>query len=38
MLKSLESLVCQQANYIEKMEENLYAHEQFGEVSLIRSR
>ena len=38
MIKSLESLVCQQANYVEKMEENLYAVDQFRKVSLIRFR
>ena len=31
----IESLVSQQANYIEKMEENLYAVDQFRKVSLI---
>ncbi len=38
MLELLESLVCQQASYVEKMEENQYAVDQFREVSLIRSR
>ena len=38
MLELLEWLVCQQANYVEKIEENQYAVDQFWEVSLIRSR
>lgn len=38
MLELLEWLVCQQADYVEKMEENQYAVDQFWEVSLIRSR
>jgi hypothetical protein len=38
MLELLELLMCQRANYVEKMEDNQYAVEQFREVSLIRSR
>lgn len=38
MLEMPAWLVCQQANYVEKMEEDQYAVDQFREVSLIRSR
>jgi hypothetical protein len=38
MLELLESLACQQASHVEKMEENQYAVDQFREVSLIRPR
>jgi len=38
MLELLKLLVCQQANYVEKIEENLYAVDQLREISIIRSR